>query len=82
MTDLKKLAQLSPFELKDELIQHASSDKNHTMLNAGRGNPNFLATLPRRAFFQLGLFATSESELSYSYMKQDIGGIPDGEGTG
>lgn len=80
MTDLKKLAQLSPFELKDELIQHASSDKNHTMLNAGRGNPNFLATLPRRAFFQLGLFATSESELSYSYMKQDIGGIPDGEG--
>ncbi len=35
MTDLKKLAQLSPFELKDELIQHASNDKNHTMLNAG-----------------------------------------------
>lgn len=79
MTDFKELSQLSPFELKDELIKHASDDKNHTMLNAGRGNPNFLATLPRRAFFQLGMFATSESEQSYSYMKQSIGGIPDGE---
>lgn len=80
MNDFKKLAQLSPFELKDELIKLASNNQNHIMLNAGRGNPNFLATLPRRAFFQLGLFAASESELSYSYMKQDIGGIPDGEG--
>ncbi|WP_227746183.1 bifunctional aspartate transaminase/aspartate 4-decarboxylase, partial [Hafnia alvei] len=80
MTDFKELAQLSPFELKDELIKHASGNKNKTMLNAGRGNPNFLATLPRLAFFQLGLFACSESELSYSYMKQDIGGIPDNEG--
>ncbi|MDE4740302.1 MULTISPECIES: bifunctional aspartate transaminase/aspartate 4-decarboxylase [Klebsiella pneumoniae complex] len=80
MNDLKKLAQLSPFELKDELIKLASNCKTHTMLNAGRGNPNFLATLPRRAFFQLGLFAASESELSYSYMKQNIGGIPNCEG--
>jgi aspartate 4-decarboxylase len=31
------------------------------MLNAGRGNPNFVATLPRNAFFQLGLFAVGES---------------------
>ncbi|MFT4427849.1 putative aminotransferase [Enterobacter hormaechei] len=80
MTNIKEFSQLSPFELKDALIQQAMSDKNHSMLNAGRGNPNFLATLPRRAFFQLGLFAASESELSYSYMKQHIGGIPDGEG--
>lgn len=49
--DYQSLAKLSPFELKDELIKIASSDGNRLMLNAGRGNPNFLATTPRRAFF-------------------------------
>ena len=46
------------------------------MLNAGRGNPNFLATLPRRGFFRLGLFAAAESELSFSYMQEGVGGLP------
>src|SRR5450830_1406500 len=50
--DYSKYAALSPFELKDELIKVASSQENRLMLNAGRGNPNFLATLPRRAFCQ------------------------------
>lgn len=80
MTDYSQYAKLSPFELKDELIKLATSKKNQTMLNAGRGNPNFLATLPRRAFFRLGLFATAEAELSYSYMQQGIGGLPNIEG--
>lgn len=80
MTDYSQFAQLSPFELKDELIKLASSKADKAMLNAGRGNPNFLATLPRRAFFRLGLFATSESELSFSYMQQGIGGLPRIEG--
>ncbi|MFH5773456.1 bifunctional aspartate transaminase/aspartate 4-decarboxylase [Paracoccus sp. NGMCC 1.201697] len=75
-TDYSKYAKLSPFELKDELIKLASGKANRTMLNAGRGNPNFLATLPRRAFFQLGLFATTEAELSYSYMSVAVGGMP------
>ncbi|CAH2782268.1 MAG: L-aspartate-beta-decarboxylase [uncultured Paraburkholderia sp.] len=30
---------------------------NLSMLNAGRGNPNFLATIPRHGFWQLGLSA-------------------------
>ncbi|ABS61718.1 aminotransferase class I and II [Parvibaculum lavamentivorans DS-1] len=76
MTDYSQFAKLSPFELKDELIKLASGQKNRTMLNAGRGNPNFLARLPRRAFFRLGLFATAESELSFSYMQQAVGGLP------
>ncbi|RUR53207.1 bifunctional aspartate transaminase/aspartate 4-decarboxylase [Vreelandella populi] len=80
MNDYSQYAKLSPFELKDELIKLASGKENRTMLNAGRGNPNFMATLPRRAFFQLGLFAASESELSYSYMQQGIGGLPNIEG--
>lgn len=78
--DYSRFAKLSPFELKDELIKLASGKENRTMLNAGRGNPNFLATLPRRAFFRLGLFATAEAELSYSYMNNGIGGLPNIEG--
>ena len=80
MTDYSSFAKLSPFELKDELIKLASSRENRLMLNAGRGNPNFMATLPRRAFFRLGLFAAARSELSYSYMQKWIGGLPNIEG--
>jgi aspartate 4-decarboxylase len=78
--DYAQYAKLSPFELKDELIKLASGSENRLMLNAGRGNPNFLATLPRRAFFRLGLFATSEAELSYSYMPHGVGGLPQIDG--
>ncbi|MFU0436829.1 hypothetical protein ACMZ45_19555, partial [Acinetobacter baumannii] len=65
--ELEALGQLSPFELKDVLIQLAQSDSQRIMLNAGRGNPNFLALEPRHGFFQLGLFALEESERSFSY---------------
>ncbi|MRG57204.1 bifunctional aspartate transaminase/aspartate 4-decarboxylase [Phyllobacterium sp. SYP-B3895] len=75
-TDYSQYAKLSPFELKDALIQVASSKENRLILNAGRGNPNFLATLPRRAFFRLGLFAVAEAELSFSYMENGVGGLP------
>lgn len=54
---------LSPFEIKDELIRlaRASSQKSAGMfLNAGRGNPNWVATAPREAFFTLGQFAVTE----------------------
>jgi len=78
--DLSKLSSLSPFELKDELIQLASSNANRLMLNAGRGNPNFLATVPRHGFWQLGLFAMRESERSFSYMPEGVGGFPRREG--
>lgn len=78
--DYSRYAKLSPFELKDELIKLASGRENRLMLNAGRGNPNFLATLPRRAFFRLGLFAVAEAELSFSYMPNGVGGLPRIEG--
>lgn len=72
--DLQKLAVLSPFELKDALIQVAS-ESDRMMLNAGRGNPNFLATTPRHGFFQFGRFAMAESERSFVYM-DGVGGFP------
>lgn len=73
-------SSLSPFELKDELIAIASSDAQRLMLNAGRGNPNFLATLPRWAFLSLGEFAMRESLRSYSYLDSGFGGLPGREG--
>lgn len=78
--DFSKFASLSPFELKDRLIEIASSDAQRLMLNAGRGNPNFLATLPRLAFLSLGEFAMQEAERSYSYLNSGFGGLPEHDG--
>lgn len=78
--DYSRLSRLSPFELKDQLMALASSHAERMMLNAGRGNPNFLATMPRHGFFQLGLFALQESEHSFSYMVEGLGGLPRTDG--
>ena len=54
---------ISPFELKNKLIEMADESIKkmaHTMLNAGRGNPNWIATEPREAFFLLGKFGLCE----------------------
>lgn len=59
----EQLEQLSPFELKDNLIALASDQQKgsvRTMLNAGRGNPNWTASIPREAFFSLGRFGVEE----------------------
>ncbi len=69
-TDYSKYAKLSPFELKDALIQLASSKADLTMLNAGRGNPNFLATLPRRAFLRLGLLQSQKPNFPIPICRQ------------
>jgi aspartate 4-decarboxylase len=73
----KEFEKLSPFELKDKLIQLAGDparQNNHTMLNAGRGNPNWIATTPRDAFFTLGSFAVHESKRVWD--EPDLGGMP------
>jgi aspartate 4-decarboxylase len=44
------------------------------MLNAGRGNPNWVATTPREAFFTLGQFAITECKRVMD--KPDLGGMP------
>lgn len=73
------LDHLSPFELKDELIRYAkdftqSKAATHKFLNAGRGNPNWIATTPREAFFLLGRFGIQESKLVWD--EPDLGGMP------
>lgn len=60
----KEIAKLSPFEIKGILISLAEKDaqcSTATFLNAGRGNPNWLLSRPRSAFFLLGEFAVSEA---------------------
>ena len=70
---------LSPFEIKDELIKLArtGAEKSSAMfLNAGRGNPNWIATRAREAFFLLGQFALTESRLVFEDDEAGLGGMP------
>ena len=78
-TDRAAYAELSPFELKDELIKAASAGGGE-ILNAGRGNPNFLTTLPRDAFWQLGIFATREADRASAQMPKGVSAFPQKKG--
>src|SRR6201999_2639737 len=79
---LKKFEALSPFEIKDELINLAKDTSKRTQsafLNAGRGNPNWIATTPREGYFLLGQFAVTESQRVMNE-KPGIGGMPQAKG--
>ena len=78
----KQLEKMSPFEIKNKLIAMAQDDarkSTHTFLNAGRGNPNWISTIPREAFFLLGKWAMTECK---RVMHDDVGiaGIPSKQG--
>src|SRR2546421_11638593 len=63
--ELRNFETLSPFEIKDELISLAKTASRTTQsafLNAGRGNPNWIATTAREGFFLLGQFAVTETK--------------------
>ncbi|MCT9089651.1 bifunctional aspartate transaminase/aspartate 4-decarboxylase [Streptomyces sp. ASQP_92] len=87
--EIQSFAQLSPFELKDKFIQIAQAvqadepgqkEKSaRQMLNAGRGNPNWVATGPREAFLALGYFALSESRRVWT--ADNLGGMPEKHGS-
>src|SRR5580693_1352667 len=79
---LKKFEALSPFEIKDELINLAKAASKATQsafLNAGRGNPNWIATTPREGFFLLGQFAVTESKRVMEH-PAGVGGMPQSQG--
>ena len=78
LATLQKFATLSPFEIKNELIslaKKASRTSQAAFLNAGRGNPNWVATGPREAFFLLGQFAITESKRVLD-LPPGVGGMP------
>lgn len=79
-SDLDRLSRLSPFELRNSLIALAASHAERMMLNAGRGNPNFLAAAPRHAFFLLGVFAMQEAERCAEDLPDGVAGFPSANG--
>jgi aspartate 4-decarboxylase len=72
--------KLSPFEFMDKLISLAEGKKKstRTLLNAGRGNPNWIAATPREAFFLLGQFAMEECRRVWN--ERDLAGQPERAG--
>ncbi len=79
---LKEYEKLGPFEIKDFLAKVASKsakENSVSYLNAGRGNPNWVATEPREAFFLLGQFAITESKRVLD-LPPGVGGMPKAAG--
>jgi aspartate 4-decarboxylase len=79
---LKKFEALGPFEIKNELINLAKATSKTTQsafLDAGRGNPNWVATTPREGFFLLGQFAITESKRTMEE-SPGIAGMPQAKG--
>lgn len=77
-----ELSKLSPFELKGRIIAMADEKVKksaHILLNAGRGNPNWIATESRNAFFAFGQFAMTEATRTFS-MPEGIAGVPKQDG--
>jgi aspartate 4-decarboxylase len=82
IAELRNFETLSPFEIKDELIKlakKASRTTQSAFLNAGRGNPNWIATTPREGYFLLGQFALTESTRVMEH-PAGIGGMPQAQG--
>ncbi|WP_171241421.1 bifunctional aspartate transaminase/aspartate 4-decarboxylase [Ruegeria sp. HKCCA5491] len=82
--DLHKFEDLSPFEIKDELIKLAQKESRASTLpylNAGRGNPNWIATKAREVFFFLGQFAITEAQRDRNEPQVGLAGMPQGPGS-
>jgi aspartate 4-decarboxylase len=80
---LQKYESLSPFEIKSFLADaatQASKSSAVAYLNAGRGNPNWIATEPREAYFLLGQFAITESKRVLD-LAPGVGGMPQARGS-
>lgn len=70
--------QPNPFKFKDNLLKLADARHVHeqrSMLDAGRGNPNWTAVSAREAFFALGIFAMTECKLDRDN-PSGMGGVP------
>ena len=82
LSTLRKFEALSPFEIKNELrslAKEATKTTQSAFLDAGRGNPNWIATTPRESFFLLGQFAIIESKRVMDEAP-GIGGMPKANG--
>ena len=79
----KALLKLSPFELKDKLMELAAESEKESqfpMLNAGRGNPNWVCTTPREAFGTLLRFGIEDTRRGVGLVP-DVGRMPEKAGS-
>ena len=79
----ESLGAMSPFEVKNLLVKMAKKGDEgttRTLLNAGRGNPNWITTLPREAFFLLGTFTMEEARRTMDEPDYDLAGMPAADG--
>ena len=75
----KIYGKISPFEFKNKLISLATEEKGaRTLLDAGRGNPNWTCATPRQAFFTFGQFAVEETQRTWQ--NWDLAGMPSKSG--
>lgn len=77
----KIYGKVSPFEFKNKLINLANGQREksaHTLLDAGRGNPNWTSATPREAFFTFGIFAVEETRRVWN--DADLAGMPKKDG--
>ncbi|NEG69518.1 bifunctional aspartate transaminase/aspartate 4-decarboxylase [Bifidobacterium sp. BRDM6] len=75
--------KMSPFERKNLLLSYAREDEKKsaaTLLDAGRGNPNWIAARARESFFLFGRFAMDEARRSMRVPGVDIAGMPKAAG--
>ena len=78
----REMEKISPFELKNRLIELADESirkSTRSMLNAGRGNPNWIATVPREAFFAMGKFGLAEARRDW-VCEEGLAGVPQKDG--
>lgn len=70
------------FGIKDDLLKLADERHIHeqrSMLDTGRGNPNWTAMSAREAFFALGIFAMAECRFDRNN-PSGLGGVPQKQG--
>src|SRR5262245_40881346 len=75
---LREYEKLSPFKIKDLLAKaelKTSKAASLAYLNAGRGNPNWIATEPREGCSLLGQVAVTESKRVLD-LPAGVGGMP------
>jgi aspartate 4-decarboxylase len=71
-------------EFKDQPVRPAKESSpgksaTHKVVDAGRGNPNWVATTAREAFFLLGQFALDESRRVWP--EEGVGAMPEAKGS-
>ena len=79
IVDYREYEKMSPFEIKDGLLKFAKLSAQRaaqSLLNAGRGNPNWVATAPREGFFLFGQFALTECRRTMDDPKAGLAGMP------